>query len=99
MLWIAHYAHQTLIWLCVVQRNSKPFPVITCAVGFGFNILNGLLLGWFLTSIAHYPKDWFSDPRFIADAALFAFGAFLNITSDYRLARIQNRDAERYVIP
>ena len=99
VLWITHYTHRTLIWPWVVQRKSTLFPVITCAAGFGFNILNGLLLGWFLTNIAHYSNDWFFDPRFIAGAALFAFGASLNITSDYRLIRMRNRAGGRYVIP
>ena len=99
VLWVAHYAHRTLIWPWFVQRKSAPFPVITCATGFGFNIVNGLLLGWFLTNIADYPDDWFADSRFIVGTALFLLGAVLNITSDYRLARMRNRAGGRYVIP
>ncbi len=99
VLWIAHYGHRALIWPWFVQRKSVPFPAVTCATGFGFNIVNGFLLGWFLTSIATYSNDWFSDPRLIVGAALFAFGAVLNITSDYRLASMRRKAGDEYVVP
>ena len=99
LVWVAHYAHRTLIWPWIVQRRGAPFPVITCASGFAFNVVNGLLLGWFLTEFADYSSDWFADPRFVIGAVAFILGAVVNISSDYRLAWLRNRSKVRYVIP
>ena len=46
--WVVHYAHRTLVWPWIVPRYSRPMPVVTCASGFIFNVINGLLNGWFL---------------------------------------------------
>ena len=98
-VWTVHYAHRTLIWPWIVQRRGAQLPVITCASGFGFNVVNGLLLGWFVTYFADYADDWLSDPRFIIGAAAFLFGAALNIASDYHLAWLRSRSEARYVMP
>ena len=98
-VWIAHYAHRTMVWPWIVQRYGKPMPVITCVSGFTFNIVNGLLFGWFLTRLADYPNDWFGDPRFIIGAATMLFGATLNVYSDYRLARLRHKQSGQYVLP
>ena len=97
--WLAHYAHRTLIWPWIVQRQSAPFPLITCASGLAFNIVNGLLMGCFVTNFADYSDDWLSDPRFIIGAAAFLLGAALNIASDYHLAWLRSRSEARYVMP
>lgn len=99
LAWVAHYTHRTLIWPWIVQRRSAPVPLITSFSGIGFNVVNGLLLGWFLTEIADYPEHWFSDPRFYVGALTFLFGAGLNIASDYRLAALRRASSEHYIIP
>ena len=99
LAWIAHYGHRTLVWPWIVQRRSAPITVVTSLSGFGFNVANGLLIGWFLVEIADYPAHWFSDPRFFLGAALFLIGAGLNISSDYRLALLRRASSERYIIP
>ncbi len=50
-LWLAHYIHRTLVWPWFVQRQARPFPAITAASGFCFNLVNGVLLGWFMARI------------------------------------------------
>jgi len=52
-----------------------------------------------MARIADYPVDWFSDPRFRAGAALFVFGALLNISSDYRLASLRARASGSAILP
>ncbi len=91
--WVIHYAHRTLVWPWIVPRYSRPMPVITCASGFAFNVINGLLNGWFLGYAAAYPREWLLDGRFMAGAVLFLMGAALNVTSDYRL-NIDTQDAQ-----
>lgn len=97
--WVIHYAHRTLVWPWIVPRYSRPMPVVTCASGFVFNVINGLLNGWFLGYAAAYPREWLLDGRFMAGAVLFLIGAALNVTSDYRLARMRRQQQGRYLIP
>ena len=97
--WVLHYAHRTLVWPWIVQRRSRPMPAVTCVSAVVFNVVNGLLIGWFLGRLAHYPPGWFADPRFLAGAAAFVAGAALNVTSDYRVARLRARQRGRYVLP
>ncbi len=74
-------------------------PAVTCVSAVVFNAINGLLNGWFLGHLADYPPDWFLDPRFMAGAAAFLSGAALNVTADYRLARLRAKQQGRYVVP
>lgn len=97
--WVIHYAHRTLVWPWIVPRYSRPMPVITCASGFAFNVINGLLNGWFLGYAAAYPREWLLDGRFMAGAVLFLMGAALNVTSDYRLVGMRRQQQGRYLIP
>ena len=97
--WVIHYAHRTLVWPWIVPRYSRPMPVVVCASAFVFNIVNGLLNGWFLGYAADYPREWLMDGRFIAGAAVFLIGLELNVTSDYRLAWLRRQQQERYLIP
>ena len=97
--WVLHYAHRTLVWPWIVQRHSRPAPVRIYVSGFVFNVINGLLIGWFLGHIADYPREWFLDPRFVIGAAAFLAGAAVNVTSDYRVARQRREQQGRYIIP
>ena len=97
--WAAHYAHRTLLWPWLVQRKGSRMPAITCAAGFVFNIVNGLLFGWFLTGLADYPAGWLGDMRFVAGASTMAMGATVNIWGDYYLARLRNAAPGRAVLP
>ena len=97
--WIVHYTHRTLVWPWIVQRKGSTMPVITCIAGFGFNIVNGLLLGWFFARVAHYTTDWFGDIRFIAGAGMMLLGAVLNIWSDYHLDALRRSKPGRSVLP
>ena len=98
-VWLAHYIHRTLVWPWIVQRQARPFPAVTAAAGFGFNLVNGVFLGLFVARIADYPQDWFSDPRFAVGAALFVLGAALNIVTDYRLAALRAKASGGAVLP
>ena len=97
--WVIHYAHRTLVWPWIVQRHSRPMPVVICASAFVFNVINGLLNGWFLGYAVGYPREWLLDGRFMAGAVVFLIGAVVNVTSDYRLAGLRRQQQGQYVIP
>ncbi len=97
--WVLHYAHRTLVWPWIVQRRSRPMPVGICVSSVVFNAINGLLIGWHLGHVADYAGEWLLDPRFIVGGAAFLFGAAVNVTADYRVARLREEQQGRYVIP
>ena len=87
------------MWPWIVQRHSRPMPVVICASAFVFNVINGLLNGWFLGYGVGYPREWLLDVRFMAGAVVFLIGAAVNVTSDYRLAGLRRQQQGQYVIP
>ena len=98
-MWVAHYAHRTLIWPWLVQERDRTMRVTLCASGVFFNVLNGGLWGWFMGHIADYASDWSTDPRFVIGVALAIGGGALNGWSDYRLRRLRRDNDGQYVIP
>ena len=99
VIWLAHYAHRTLLWPFLVPRRHSESPVVLCASGFAFNCVNGVLWGWFLGHLADYPTDWMGDPRFLLGLCLALGGAALNVWSDYRLRGLRSRQSDAYVVP
>ena len=98
-IWIAHYAHRTIIWPLIVPREKSQVSVMLCASAFIFNCINGALWGWFMGYFADYPPDWMADPRFILGFGVVIAGAALNISSDYKLYRARSQARDTYVIP
>ena len=66
-----------------------------CLSGLSFNVVNGMLLDWFMVWVANYPPGWLLDPRFLVGGALMLAGAALNVWSDYHLARTRGLPAAR----
>ena len=99
LLWLAHYAHRTLIWPWIVLRPGATVPSGMWLSGAGFNVINGALLGVFLGFAAEYAADWLSDPRFLAGLAMVIGGAALNVWADYRLLRLRRRGHHQHVMP
>lgn len=98
-LWVAHYAHRTLIWPWIVPRRNGKMGIMLCASGIFFNVINGGLWGWFMGYIADYASDWMTDPRFVIGVVLAIGGGALNIWSDYRLWGLRRVNEDEYVIP
>ncbi len=90
-LWLAHYGHRGLVWCWLVPKRTGTVPLSMCAASVGFNVINGGLLGWFMSHAANYSDQWLADPRFVAGLALFAGGAALNVWSDYGLRGLRKR--------
>ena len=98
-VWTAHYSHRTLIWPWLVQRRDSRMPLITCAAGFTFNVVNGVLFSWYMTRLTVYTDEWLGDSRFMTGATVMAIGAALNVWSDYYLARLRNAKPDQAVQP
>ena len=97
-VWIAHYLHRTVIWPWIVVRKSSTASISLVLAGGSFNVVNGLVLGWFMGHIASYPNDWLTDPRFVAGFILMLAGAGINIWSEYSLYFLRSNARGGYAL-
>ena len=98
-MWIAHYGHRAFLWPWLVQRRDRTMPLIFCGSGILFNLFNGVLWGWFLGYLAHYPSGWLGRPLVVTGLVLAVGGAALNVWSDYRLSHLRRASGGAYVMP
>ena len=99
-LWQAHYIHRAILYPLRMRDRAKRFPVGTVVFGFVFNGVNGFVNGW---AVAHAPhlasSAWFSDPRFIAGAAVAGAGWLINFQADSILIDLRKDGSTGYKIP
>ena len=81
-----HHTVGNIVWPWTVQRHDRTVPLVLCLSGLSFNVVNGVLLGWFMAWIANYPPGWLLDPRFLVGGALMLTGTALNVWFDYHLS-------------
>ena len=99
-LWVFHYGHRTLIYPWRRRKSTKRLPILIPAMAIAYNTLNGYTNGWsFFINAELYQTSWLFDPRFILGALLFVCGAWINITSDNIMLKLQRRHKEAYSIP
>jgi 3-oxo-5-alpha-steroid 4-dehydrogenase 1 len=100
-LWVAHYAHRSLVFPFRLRTGGKTIPFSIVAGAVCFNLVNGGLNGFYLGSLAQtYPVAWLTDIRFVAGVAIFLLGAAINIWADGRLIALRTgADTTGYAIP
>jgi 3-oxo-5-alpha-steroid 4-dehydrogenase 1 len=96
-LWQLHYVHRTFVYPLRIRGNAWPVTVI--ALGFGFQCVNSYLNARQLSELGAYPIQWLLDPRFIAGAALFGVGMWMNRRADAALRRLRSPGETGYRIP
>lgn len=97
-LWEVHYLHRTFVFPFRRPVTSRRMPWSVVAMGAGFNLVNGYLIGWGLFVVAP-PRslDWLGRPATLVGLMLFVAGLVLNLDSDYRLLRLRRRG--EYSVP
>lgn len=98
-LWLAHYGHRGLLWCWLVPKRDTTVSWSMCTASVVFNLVNGVLLGWFMGYAADYPEQWLTDPRFVAGVGLFTAGAALNVWADYRMRYLRGKAGDGRVMP
>lgn len=98
-LWIAHYAHRSLVFP-FRTRGRRDMPVAIVASAVAFNAvnagLNGIWLGRFAEAM---PASWLHLP-FLAGLIVFLAGSALNLWADDRLMALRRRPgAPAYSVP
>jgi hypothetical protein len=99
-LWIAHYLNRTLVYPFRIRATPKRMPVVIVLSAIGFNLVNASLNGYYLAELADgYGPEWLRSPHFVAGAALFALGAWINLKSDAMLIALRRPGESGYRIP
>ena len=95
-----HYFQRSFIFPMLIRGNSK-MPIGIVLMGMTFNTLNALMQGgWlFYVSPENYYADWFSKPYFYIGLAVFLFGFFVNLQSDYIIRHLRKPGDTKHYIP
>ena len=98
-VWQLHYIRRSFIYPFFLRIDGKTMPVLIAAMAFVYNILNALVNATWISTLGSYETSWLADPRFLIGAALFAFGMWLNISSDAILRALRAPGETGYKIP
>ena len=99
ILFLIHNLHRSLVYPFMIRTKGKKMPVVIMLSAMLFNAVNGSLLGFWFSHLAHYPANWFLSPAFIMGCILFVAGMTINWTSDYQLIRLRKQHETDYKIP
>ena len=95
VLWIIHYFNRTVIYPLRIKTKGKKIPIAIVASAFLFNMVNGILNGYFLTLLQF---ESISELYLILGFIIFIIGFYINISSDNLLIKLRTNQ-KGYVIP
>ena len=95
VLWIIHYFNRTVIYPLRIKTKGKKIPIAIVASAFFFNLVNGVLNGYFITLIQF---ESISNMYLILGLIIFIIGIYINISSDNILIKLRTNQ-KGYVIP
>ena len=93
-LWIIHYFNRTIIFPFRIKTKGKKMPLVIVLSAFFFNIVNGLINGYFLSNINLHSVSIFLITGFL----LFVLGLYINISSDNKLIKLR-KIKKGYFVP
>ena len=94
-LWILHYFNRTIIYPLRIKTRGKKIPIAIVSSAFFFNLVNGILNGYFLTLVQF---ESISNMYLIVGLVIFFIGFYINISSDNILIKLRTNQ-KGYVIP
>jgi len=95
ILWSIHYFNRTIIYPLRIKTKGKKIPIAIVASAFFFNVINGVLNGYFIATI---PFESISFTCIIIGFIIFIIGLYVNISSDNTLIKLRTNQ-KGYVIP
>jgi len=99
-IWGIHYIQRGLVYPFLIKNSKKEFPYSVVFMGMLFNLINGFVIGYFLTYIApNYQLDWLYSWQFIFGVIIFLCGLIINLNSDYILRHLRKPGETDYKIP
>ena len=91
LLWEIHYVYRTFIYPLRLGGNSRHMALSIVVISFIFNVINGLLNGYYIfyLNASWYSPAWLFSFPFLFGFALFWIGFLVNIGSDEILRQIK----------
>lgn len=97
IIWNLHYFNRSIIFP-LRQKQTANCPLIIVISAVLFNMVNGFINGYFLSSIATYEPSYYFNNNFIIGAIILIIGVIINIKSDNILIQIK-KQYQTYKIP
>ena len=96
-LWILHYFNRTIIYPLRIKTKGKRMPLIIAASALIFNIINGLINGYYLSNTNYLEINYYI---LLLGLIIFFTGLIINVNSDNKLIGLRLKNEEnKYVIP
>ena len=96
-----HYLQRSFVFPLLIRgRGRMPLGIVAMAVVF--NLLNALMQGgwiFYVSPEGRYPVEWLWSPQFVAGAAMFFGGMWVNIRSDAIIRRLRKPGDTGHYIP
>ena len=97
LLWVLHYFNRTIIYPLRIKTKGKRMPLIIAALALFFNVINGLINGYYLSNTNYVEINYF---MLLFGLIIFFTGLIINIRSDNKLISLRLKNEEnKYVIP
>jgi 3-oxo-5-alpha-steroid 4-dehydrogenase 1 len=96
---LAHYADRAILQPLSLRSSRKRTPLLLASIASLTNVLNGTIQGLAVSQGPGFGAAWLSDPRFLAGAAIFLVGAWINRRSDAILRGLRKPGETGYRIP
>jgi len=97
LLWVLHYFNRTIIYPIRIKTKGKRMPLIIAASALFFNLINGLINGYYLSNTNYLEINYYI---LLLGLIIFFSGLIININSDNKLIGLRLKNEEnKYVIP
>lgn len=97
-LWLFHYLYRTLIFPFRLKTKNKKMPLTILLSAQFFNVINGLINGYYLGFLSSENAAVFEQPNTWLGLLLFFGGTYLNRSADRRLIALRE-NGQGYRIP
>ena len=81
------------------RTKGKLNPILIVLFAMTFNSINAGLIGYYLSKVSIYPKDYYLHWNFIIGIILFISGFIINFKSDDMLIHLRKPGETGYKIP
>lgn len=99
VLFVLHYFNRVVIFPLRIRTKGKKMPLSIAVMAFGFNLVNGSILGYYFAFHGDYKMSWLGDPRFLLGLMIFFVGAYINQRADHILIHLRRPGETGYKIP
>lgn len=98
-VFIFHYVNRVFVYPLRIRTKGKEMPLVIALSAVVFNLVNGTVIGFYITQEASYTDEYFYSYQFIGGALLFILGLVINWKSDNILIQLRKPGETDYKIP